>query len=631
MVADNATDQVTFYSRGGPYRVTTRLPVDEEVTHAFRNGTAEALDRFFAITGGVSPSELFIDDVAVDTDGVNLRVPGGNEDSCVAVDPSDLPLADPIPEDPTPSTVSLTLEELTTIPASGGGSGARINYVGEIPDGSGRLAAPDLNGRMWLVVDGEPVEYLNAPEQFADFVFSPSLGTGLGFVAFHPEFAENGRFYTVHTEAGNALSTKTPDLPAPATTSVHGIVTEWTADDPTANQFSGTHREVVRLGSDTFLHGIQQIGFNPTAEPDDDDYGNLYVAVGDGEQVPNWTDGPQNLAMPHGKILRIDPAGSDGAGGGYGIPADNPFVAQEDALGEIFAYGLRNPHRFSWDPATGRMYVGMIGESSIDSLYEVQPGDNFGWNEREGGFLFKKSDPTNVYPLPADDAQYGYTYPVASYDHDTGRALVAGFAYRGEAAPALQGSFLFGDIVTGRIYYTEVRDMKRGEPRARIHEPRLLDVQGNQVTMQQLAGSSRVDLRFGTDAEGELFVLSKANGKIWRITDATAPASCDPGDDVVTDVMAGENWAPLTPDKWEFTGAELILTEPGSPPPGPRRPFEYAVLTEGPEFESVQVDAEVRLDTPVSISNRDVIIVFGYQSPTEFYYAHLSQDNTTYP
>lgn len=112
---------------------------------------------------------------------------------------------------------------------------------------------------------------------------------------------------------------------------------------------------------------------------------------------------------------------------------------------------------------------------------------------------------------------------------------------------------------------------------------------------------------------------------------ATSFARCAVGHTRVTGVMSAGDWAPLTPTKWQFPGSEVILAEPGTAPPGPRRPFEYAVLTEGPAFESVQIDAEVRLDTPVEVTNRDVIIVFGYRSPTEFYYAHLSTDNTIYP
>jgi hypothetical protein len=112
---------------------------------------------------------------------------------------------------------------------------------------------------------------------------------------------------------------------------------------------------------------------------------------------------------------------------------------------------------------------------------------------------------------------------------------------------------------------------------------------------------------------------------------AQAAAECGRGRTVVRNTNAAASWAPVTPAKWQFPGDQVILAQAGEERPGPRRPFEYAVLEKGPAFGSVQIDAEVRLDTPTSVSNRDVIIVFGYRSDTEFYYAHLSQDNTIYP
>ncbi|MGP3913153.1 hypothetical protein [Nonomuraea sp. 10N515B] len=112
---------------------------------------------------------------------------------------------------------------------------------------------------------------------------------------------------------------------------------------------------------------------------------------------------------------------------------------------------------------------------------------------------------------------------------------------------------------------------------------------------------------------------------------AVAAQDCALGHARVKGVDAGHHWAPVTPAKWQFPGDQVILAEAGVARPGPRRPFEYAVLKTGPEFASARIDAKVRLDTPTSVSNRDVIIVFGYRSDTEFYYVHLSQDNTIYP
>ncbi|MGH2697847.1 MAG: PQQ-dependent sugar dehydrogenase, partial [Actinomycetota bacterium] len=264
------------------------------------------------------------------------------------------PIADPIPEEPVASGLGLTLEHFATFPQSQPTPPptdprlmrrARINYLGEVPDGSGRMYVPDLNGMLYLVEDGTPQPYLDVGAAFApDFWSGRGLGSGFGFVAFHPEFADNGKFYTVHTEARGALETETPDLPSQPNPSHHGVITEWTADDPAAGSFTGSSREVLRVGFRSFIHGFQEIGFNPTAGPGDGDYGLLYVAAGDGG-AGVASDDPQDLGMPHGKVLRIDPEGSDGASGEYGIPPSNPFVGTEGALGEIYAYGLRNPHR----------------------------------------------------------------------------------------------------------------------------------------------------------------------------------------------------------------------------------------------------------------------------------------------
>ncbi|MFC3505668.1 PQQ-dependent sugar dehydrogenase [Micromonospora krabiensis] len=567
------------------------------------------------------------------------------------------PIYDPIPQAQIQSRLGLVLSEYASFPKSEPTPAptdqrlvrqARINTIMEIPDGSGRRAVPDLNGRLYVVRDGVPHVYLDVAATFAPKFFSGrGLGQGFGYVAFHPDFKRSGRFYTVHTEQAS-LATEVPDWSQTGTI-YHGVITEWTAGDPAADTFAGTHREVLRIGFGGQVHGIQEINFNPTAKKRDADYGMLYIAAGDGGLGVRNTD-PQNLALPHGKLLRIDPLGTNAASRRYGIPPSNPFVGQAGALGEIYAVGFRDPHRFSWDRQTGKLYLGHIGEHAIEAIYEVRPGDNFGWSEREGAFVFDKASTRpcdKLFPLPEDDAQYGYTYPVAAYDHDpapgwnctsdVGVAVAGGFVYRGRDVPALRGKYVFGDLVDGRVLYTEATEMRRGEGLAPIHRLALFDAAGNPVRMQDLSGvgapgdPNRVDLRFGTDAQGELYILAKANGKVWKVTGTREFAATKPGNTKVKDTMRPSNWAPVTPSKWQFTGEQVILAEAGVQRPGPRRPFEYAVLTAGPEFGAVDVTAEVRLDTPVEVTNRDVIIVFGYRSDTEFYYAHVSTDNTILP
>ncbi|MEV4539701.1 PQQ-dependent sugar dehydrogenase [Asanoa sp. NPDC049518] len=560
---------------------------------------------------------------------------------------------DPVPESQVQSRLGLVLEEYASFPKSEPTPAptdgrlmrqARINTIMELPDSSGRRAVPDLNGKLYLVENGVPHVYLDVAATFAPQFFSGrGLGQGFGYVAFHPDFKRNGKFYTIHTEQAS-LTTEVPDWQQ-AGTLFHGVINEWTATDPAAATFAGTRREVLRVGFGGQVHGIQEINFNPTARRGDADYGNLYLAVGDGGLGARNTD-PQNLAIPHGKLLRIDPLGTNA--GAYGIPPSNPFVGQAGKLGEIFSYGYRDPHRFSWDRSTGKLYLGHIGEHAIEAIYEVRAGDNMGWSEREGAFVFDKTatNPCDrIFPLPADDA--GYVYPVAAYDHDpapgwnctadVGVAVAGGFVYRGRDVPKLRGKYVFGDLVDGRVMYIEASEMRRGRTPATIHRLALFDAAGSPVRMQDLSAPgapgdpNRVDLRFGTDAQGELYILAKANGKIWKVTGTREFASGSVGAVTVRDTMRPTNWAPVTPSKWRFANGQVILAEAGEARPGPRRPFEYAVLTAGPVFGAVEVTGEVRLDTPVEVTNRDVIIVFGYRSDTEFYYAHVSTDNTIYP
>lgn len=926
LVVDNESDDVAVYSQGGPYEEQTRLPEGAEETFGFRTPVDGALDRLFWINGSNSSGSVYLDDVAIDTAGENLALPTGNVADCEVADTGPEPLLNPLP-DPAPSSLGIEVEELVQLPESQTTPETqdqrlvrhnRITHLDEVPDGSGRLAVPDMNEILYLVDKdtGEYVDYLNVRDQFVDnFHNHAGLGTGFGFVEFHPEFAENGLFYTVHTEAGSALTEDEPDFPAFGTTGYHSVLTEWTATDPAAETFEGTSREVLRVPFAGRVHTVQQIAFNWTAEEGDADYGNLYILVGDGGNGVN-NDNPQDLSTPQGTIFRIDPLGDDSANGEYGIPADNPFVDVDGALPEIYAVGMRDPHRISWDTETGRMYLGHIGEWQIEAIYEVQPGDNFGWSDREGPFV---AENRQIFPLPEDDAQYGFTYPVAAYDHnrdpgqtgDAGIAVNGGFVYRGEI-PELQGKYLFTDIVRGTVMATEADEMVRNdgdlEDLAPIASLKVF-LDGEETTFQEIVGDTRVDLRFGADADGELYLVTKADGTIYKVTgardtaepgsnvvahytfdhpaedptwetdqgvsgtdiklvnggalmrvadaaypgagralqtqqlsprersnddwkagvydpegvesldafagaeeisvmgwfkrtgDLPAPNSeTDNPDDVynaiglagvlsgnsdghgvralleviqvdgelrlvalgrrvddgsswtyaadqpwdeilaknewvhlaatfdyadgemklymngeelageytaenpwgagatsdtlpngikiggsypqntaernpfhgrmddlmfldtvptaeeiaeiyagfgvepvepppapsctfdesMTDLMAAENWAPRTPEKWELPGDQIILAEAGdNPNDGIRRPFEYAIL-DGHEFESVQIDANVRLDAPSSVNNRDIIIVFGWQSDTEYYYAHISQDNAIY-
>lgn len=352
------------------------------------------------------------------------------------------------------------------------------------------------------------------------FIQAPGMATGFGSFAFHPDFARNGLLYTTHTEAPGSGKADFSH-PDSIKTAVQWVLTEWKADDPRADTFSGTSRELLRIDMVTGSHGVQEITFNPLARPGGRDYGMLYIGVGDGGSVqvgyPFLVQGKKKIL---GSILRIDPRGSNSANGRYGIPPDNPFARDRnpDIRSEIYAYGFRNPHRLTWS-RSGKMLACNIGQANIESLNLIMPGHNYGWPVREGTFAFDPyGDLNKVYPLPPNDSIYKITYPVAEFDHDEGNAISGGFEYNGTAVPQLKGKFLFGDIPSGKLFYIDMADIQQGT-QAQIKEWNI-SVNGAKKALHELCGHDRVDLRFGRDSHGELYILTKGDGKVYKLVSA---------------------------------------------------------------------------------------------------------------
>ena len=237
---------------------------------------------------------------------------------------------------------------------------ARINYIGEVPDGSGRQYVPDLNGPLYLL-DRRPAAASTSTSRPSSPTSSP-VAAWAAASGSSPSTRSSRRTASStpsHTEQFARLGTKPTTYPAQRNTFLHGVVTEWTATDPSRTRSSGTHREILRLGFATQIHGIQQIDFNPTAEPGGR---GLRPAVRRRRRRRHRARTPtsrRSWTNPYGKILRIDPDGTDGPNGQYGVPTSNPFVGEDGAVGEIYALGMRDPHRFSWDPGgQHRMFLG---------------------------------------------------------------------------------------------------------------------------------------------------------------------------------------------------------------------------------------------------------------------------------
>ncbi|MDQ6814049.1 MAG: PQQ-dependent sugar dehydrogenase [Bacteroidota bacterium] len=429
-------------------------------------------------------------------------------------------LANPIPEAIKASNLVVGLKTITIIPPSGNQPPlARITKMGVQP-GSNHLFIVDLRGKLYQLLHNQPVVYMDMEQLKPAFINKPGLATGFGSFAFHPDFATNGLLYTTHAEA--AKSAKADFAYADSIkVGVQWVLTEWKVDHPSDTMFSGKNRELLRVNMVSVIHGMQEITFNPLARPGSEDYGLLYMGVGEGGCVENgFPFLAHNTATVWGTVLRIDPTGTNSANGQYGIPKSNPFAPDKNSkrLKEIYAYGFRNPHRITWT-STGKMLVSNVGHGNIESVNLLQPGHDYGWPIREGTFSLDPHGNLNkIYPLPANDNVYTITYPVAQFDHDEGKAISGGYEYTGTEVPQLKGKFLFGDIPSGRLFYFDIADMKQGK-QATIKEWKIT-VDGSATTLKALCGSNRIDLHFGKDSKGEIYILTKADGKVYKLVSA---------------------------------------------------------------------------------------------------------------
>ena len=427
---------------------------------------------------------------------------------------------------------------------------ARINYVRDLPDG--RRFANDSRGFLYLIdANAQPQVYASIVETFPRAVYN-RLSSGLIAFTFHPEFARNGLFYTIHAEHGPG-NPATPDFIPPGyglkDVTYHNIVTEWRATNPAANVFAGTRRELLRTAHvvQNLTHPLSAVEFNPTAKPWNADYGLLYISGSDhgfsngggpNQSNPGQT---QRLDSVITAMLRIDPRSPSVTGGvkglgDYTIPKANKFAALgPPVLGEIYAYGFRNAHRVSWD-VDGTMFASDIGMNHIEEINIVRNGENYGWMSREGYFVngrFRGGALNELYPLPPEildgRVKDGFTYPVAVYDHDEERAAItAGFAYHGRIA-ALKGKFVFGDIFSGRVFVSDLAAMKKaddGIPQtvAPVEEIQLyvrdasgkrVDVSFNDLIAKAMGQpAQRADLFISQSRDGELFLTSRQDGMI---------------------------------------------------------------------------------------------------------------------
>ena len=503
---------------------------------------------------------------------------------------------------PTPQTVgtrlALEFEDYAALPITGELDGqntrgllARVNFLRDEPGGR-RFFVNDLNGPLYILDKKTKAftTYLDfnglngRPGLFPKFTFERNFATGLTNFIFDPDYLRNGTFYTLHMEDPATPGDAVPNAgaggrinlagytitPAIHTPTINGrvdrevVLVEWKDRDISNSTFEGTARELLRLQHPLPQHPLGEMTFNPAAKRGDPDWRVMYVGVGDsgsGDQRDSRRLNPQRLDTLVGKILRIVPdlrehrkTSRVSANGRYRVPNDNPFVSVKGANPEIWAYGLRNPHRLVWDvdptqPGNPRLYAFHIGLLTAETVVPIHRGANYGWPLREGTQSMSVDGagplPTNdVIPVQITDSVTAGTvvptYPVLEYPHraaDGGVAIENGFVYRGRSIPQLQGKHVFGDITSGRIWFADVSEIRaaddgKASTLATLHdiEPTLRTLaesayrsrggKGNALPGRAQISGGRVDLRFAEGADGELYVLTKADGMIRKIVRA---------------------------------------------------------------------------------------------------------------
>ena len=512
-----------------------------------------------------------------------------------------------------PPQITLEVKDYATMPITGALDGkgqtngllARVNFLREEPGGGrGRFFINDLNGPLYILnkASKKLTTYLdfNGREGHTGIFhkLSYETGYGSGFVnfTFDPDYARNGKFYTIHVEdpelPGSALPdnmafpgfkisgyTVTDAIRTPGPTQREGVLIEWTDANPSNSTFEGTAREIMRVQLNTRTHPMGDFIFNPAAHPGDADWRVLYISCGDGgagEARTAIRSNPQRLDTLVGKILRIIPGIEEhkdsstlSENGRYRIPNDNPFVSTAGARKEIWAYGLRNPSRLSWDvdpgnPANNHLIADVIGLRTWETVVIIHKGANYGYSLREGNQTLDQDN--KVGPLPEDDripvridetTTDGVTVPtyaVVQYGHVNGGgdAASSGYVYRGKVIPALRGKYLFGDISTGNLWYVDYKEMLAaddGDPHtmAAMHQVKVLwnkptggsELYGSMAPITESAyhtrggtaaglpgraavSGGRSDIHLCVDADGELYILSKSDGVVRAVVGAVS-------------------------------------------------------------------------------------------------------------
>jgi len=299
---------------------------------------------------------------------------------------------------------------------------------------------------------------------------------GLLGLAFHPDYATNRYFYTYRTQTINSQ--------------LQTVVSRFTANADGLSAAIGTELVLLTYNQPYSNHNGGSINFGSD--------GYLYIALGDGGSGGDPQNQGQQTNTLLGKILRIDVNNPSG-GKNYGIPATNPFAGGVGGLPEIFAYGLRNPWRTSFDSETGELWVGDVGQNIWEEVDVVSVGGNYGWRVMEGEVCYNAGSCNTA----------GKILPLHVYDHGVGQSITGGYVYRGTLAPEISGKYIFADYNVGIVW-------------SMTFDPN--DKYQNTVA-QEFSGAFRPSA-FGVDRCNELFMVSHNEGQLYKFSSADGTVSC---------------------------------------------------------------------------------------------------------
>ncbi len=329
-------------------------------------------------------------------------------------------------------------------------------------DGSSRLFITEQGGKIFIIKEGNVIKepFLDV----SDLVSRNGGERGLLGLAFHPDYKNNGRFFINYTNLeGNT------------------VIAEYHVSSKANQADKASGKTLLTFDQPFPNHNGGQLAFSPKD-------GYLYIATGDGGDGGDPRENGQALYTPLGKLLRIDVD----TGEPYGIPDSNPWIDSPDAFKEIWAYGLRNPWRFSFDRETGDLYIADVGQNKFEEINfqaaSSQGGENYGWNIMEGLHCYKPNKNCN---------QDGLTLPIAEYDHSEGVSVTGGFVYRGIREMELFGKYIYGDFATGKIWTLERK---------------------NNTWINTLYEDTDFQISsFGEDEAGELYLAHFGGGEIYQL------------------------------------------------------------------------------------------------------------------